>query len=219
MDPRFIRAGRRIAAVALGTALVLGMSACGEEQVQPASSGSSSAAPGEGEARPVSDRYISSGDLPKGWRDSNPPGPGFKQLVCGVDIEPVEPVDGGAIRFAQSGLGPFLVEHVRIHEDVSTPAGVVRELRAALPGCTSYETKGNKPDSPTVRFTVEPLTVKGLPDNAVAWRQTATSGAGVTTDMVLVADDEALVAFVSHALQGPPEPDVLEAAVRALDRS
>lgn len=214
---------RRVALVAVG-ALVLGLSACGDEPA-PAGAGSAPAASevsspaSSKDDHPVADRFIASKDLPGTWRDSEPPGPGFKQLVCGVDIEPQKPVDGGAIRYSQGGLGPFLAQHVRIHSDATTPAAVVRDLKASLSGCTSYETKGNKADSPTVRFDVEPLEVKGLPANAVAWRQTATTGGGPTTDMVLMSDDHALIALTSYALKGHPDPQVLEDAVGAFDRT
>ncbi|WP_338749367.1 hypothetical protein [Janibacter alittae] len=219
---RAVPGARRVASVAVG-ALVLGLSGCGDEPAPegagsaPAASEVSSSASSTDD-RPVADRFITSKDLPGTWRDSEPPGPGFKQLVCGVDIEPQKPVDGGAIRYSQGGLGPFLAQHVRIHSDATTPAAVVRDVKASLTGCTSYETKGNKADSPTVRFDVEPLEVKGLPANAVAWRQTATTGAGLTTDMVLVTDDHALVALVSYALKDEPDPQVLEDAVSAVER-
>lgn len=218
--PRAVPGVRRAAAVAVG-ALVLGLSGCGDEPAREstAPAAQTSAAPTGPDARPVADRFVSADDLPGTWRDSDPPGPGFKQLVCGVDIEPQKPVDGGAIRYSQGGLGPFLAQHVRIHSDSTTPAAVVRDLKASLPGCSSYETKGNKPDSPTVRFDVEPLEVAGLPANAVAWRQTATTGAGPTTDMVLLSDDHALVAYTSYALKDHPDPQVLEDAVGPFDRT
>lgn len=220
MESWTIRAARRTAWATATGVLVLTMSACGQDadggEESPATTTGVSQGTSDGaQDRRVSERYISADDLPGEWRASDPPGAGFRQQVCGVDIEPAEPVDGGAIRYSQGSLGPFLAQHVRIHEDPSTPRAVVTELKGALPGCTSYETKGNRPDSPTVRFDVEPLTVAGLPDNGVAWRQTATTGSRVTTDMVLVADDEALVAFVSYRLQEPPEPQVLEDAVAA----
>lgn len=222
MDPVLTRYVRRRSAPLLACgALVLAMSGCGDQpattpdatpQSTPATSSSSSDA-----RRAVTDRYISSDDLPGTWRDSDPPGAGFKQLVCDVDIEPKKPVNGGAVRFSQGGLGPFLAQHVRIHASAGTPAAVVNELSAALPDCASYETKGDKSGSPTVRFDVEPLTVTGLPDDAVAWRQTASSGKSVVTDMVLIADGDALVAFVSYGLQGPPDAKVLEQAVAAFE--
>ena len=214
-------AARRLGMAAGGAALLLVLAGCGDEPVadtatsDETSTGASARADGD---RPVVDRFIEASDLPGSWRDSEPPGPGFKQLVCEVDIEPVEPVDGGAIRFSQGGLGPFLAQHVRIHSDDATPTAVVRDLKAALPGCTSYTTKGNREDSPSVRFDVEPLTVEGLPDNAVAWRQTPDTGSRLTTDLVLVADGEALVALTSYELEDEPDPQVLEQAVAAIQR-
>lgn len=234
MDPRASRGTRdrhvshrssgRVVAMAVGGVLVMAMSGCGDEPSPDdgartsASVGGSTSASSSADTRPVADRLISADDLPGTWRDSQPPGPGFKQLVCGVDIEPAKPLDGGSFRYSQGGLGPFLAQHVRIHTDPATPSAVVHDLRASLPECTSYETKGNKADSPTVRFDVEPLSVAGLPDNAVAWRQTAVTGSRLTTDMVLVADDEALVAFTSYKLKDYPDPQVLEDALGALDR-
>ena len=166
--------------------LLLVLVGCGDEpaaepSTESEAAGSSTSTDG---GHPVADRFIEAADLPGAWRDSEPPGPGFRQLVCGVDIEPTEPVDGGgAIRYSQGGLGPFLAQHVRIHSDAATPTAVVRDLKAALPGCSSYTTKGNREDSPSVRFDVEPLTVEGLPENAVAWRQTAAAGSRVDPDI------------------------------------
>lgn len=215
---------RRGVAVALALVLVAGLTACGDEPAPehgsrtPTSAGGVTDESGSTDARPVADRFIYADDLPGTWRHSAPPGPGFRQLVCGVDVEPAKPVGGDAIRYSQGGLGPFLAQHVRIHSGATTPAAVVGDLKASLPGCTSYETQGNKGDSPTVRFDVEPLTVAGLPDNAVAWRQTSASGSRLTTDMVLVADGDALVAFTSYQLKDHPDPQVLEDAVAAFDR-
>lgn len=211
----------RALAVAVWGVLVMVMGACGGEAAPGAEARTSVGTPipsDSDDARSIGDRFISADDLPGSWRDSEPPGPGFEQLVCGVNIEPAKPVDGGAIRYSQGGLGPFLAQHVRIHARGTTPAAVVRDLKASLPGCTSYETKGDKPDSPTVRFDVEPLTVAGLPDEAVAWRQTAATGSRLTTDMVLVADEQALVALTSYRLKDHPDPQVLEDAVAALHR-
>lgn len=231
MDARASRARRvprsargttyRALAVVVGGALVMVAGGCGGEAAPGADARTSTGTPmhpGSDEARSVADLFVSADDLPGSWRDSEPPGPGFKQLVCGVDIEPAKPVDGGAIRYSQGGLGPFLAQHVRIHARATTPAAVVRDLKASLPGCTSYETTGDKPDSPTVRFDVEPLTVAGLPDDAVAWRQTAAAGSRLTTEMVLVADEQALVAFTSYRLKDHPDPQVLEDAVAAFHR-
>lgn len=231
MDARASRARRvprsaaettyRALAAALGGVLVIVLGGCSGEAAPGAGARTSAGTPIHSEsddARSVADRFVSADDLPGSWRDSEPPGPGFKQLVCGVDIEPARPVDGGAIRYSQGGLGPFLAQHVRIHSDDTTPAAVIRDLEASLTGCTSYETKGDKADSPTVRFDVEPLPVAGLPDNAVAWRQTAATGSRLTTDMVLVADEQTLVAFTSYRLQDHPDPQVLEDAVAAYHR-
>lgn len=68
---------------------------------------------------------IASDDLPRTWRSSEDPGSGFRQEVCGVDIEPTEPDDHDETRFSQGGLGPFLAQHVRLHSSEKTPKQVV----------------------------------------------------------------------------------------------
>ncbi len=161
--------------------------------------------------------FIEAGDLGGEWRDSPGGNQGFRQDVCGVDIEPEKPVEGEAIRFSQGPLGPFLDQHVRIHADDKVPAEVTKKLDEALLGCTSYSTKGTRPDSPTVRFTVEPLEVADLPEGAVAWRQQAQSGGRITSDVVLVPKGRTLIGFFSYAVKGDPDDKVLGDALSAVD--
>lgn len=163
--------------------------------------------------------YIKAADLPGEWRDSNPPDPGFRQEVCGVDIEPTRPTSTGAIRVSQGGLGPFVNQHVRLYDDEAVSATVVAELADALPTCTEYTTTGSGEDSPAVRFTVEPLSGAELPTGAVGWRQQGQGddGPGVISDVVLLARDRAMVALVSYEVRGEPDSEVLDAAVEAAD--
>lgn len=198
------------------------VSGCGSESEQGGTDGSSggsgSSTSSSSSSAPADLRewLIASDDLPGTWRSSESPGSGFRQEVCGVDIEPVEPDDHEEARFSQGGLGPFLAQHVRLHSSEETPQEVVTQLKQALPGCTEYTTDGGG-SGPSATFTVEELTVDGLPGNAVAWRQTATEGARVTTDMVLVAQGKGLVAFVSYALKEEADPQAMADAVAAFD--
>lgn len=194
------------------------VSACGSEGSGPGASGSSSSGTSSSSSAGSDDLrswFVRSRDLPGKWRSSEPPGGGFRQEVCGVDIEPTRPVDGDQVRLSQGSLGPFLAQYVRVHSSAKTPRQVVGRLEKALPGCTRYTTKeGDR----SATFRVEPLEVEGLPEEAVAWRQTATRGARITTDMVLVAQGEHLVAFVSYGVRDDPDPRVVADAVAALER-
>lgn len=200
--------------VAMFPLVVVG--ACGQTN---ASQGGASATTSTASVSPVHAYYIEAGDLPEGWEDSDPPEPGFRQMVCGVDIEPTRPMSHGAVRFGQGPIGPFLNQHVRIYDDAAAPRRVIDQLREAVPQCTEYSTKGLDNDYPEVRFMVKPLNGTDLPDGAVGWHQQAVTEEGlqVPTDMVLMARGNALVALVSHDLRDKPDPDVIDAAVKAAD--
>lgn len=177
-------------------------------------SGAESADAGSGDqARAL---LITAEDLPAGWRDSNPPSSAFRMTVCGVDTEPVEPVDIAQTRFAETAVGPFLYEYVRTYDDASTPAQVTEDLAAALPGCTEFSTRGTAPDSPEAHFDLEQIEVPNLPQGAVAWRMTPQTEAPMVQDVVFIPTGTSLVAFLSASLGEAPDPAVLEAAVDAL---
>lgn len=161
---------------------------------------------------------IDAADLPSGWRDSSPPGAGFRMTVCGVDLEPAEPVGRAKARWAVSPVGPFLYEYVRVHSDAEVPARVVSELTAALPTCREFTTRGESPTSPEATFSLDALKVEALPRDSVAWRMVPKTGSPVIQDVVLVARAETLVALLSASLNGPPDPAVLAAALSALER-
>lgn len=215
------RRWRLVLASGIAGAVTL-VSGCGSEPDEGgtdgagADSGSSTASSSSSTATDLREWLIRSDDLPGTWRSSESPGSGFRQEVCGVDIEPTAPEDHEEARFSQGGLGPFLAQHVRLHSSEQTPQEVVTQLTKALPGCTEYTTDGGG-SGPSATFTVEELTVDGLPSHAVAWRQTATEGAKVTTDMVLVAKGKGLVAFVSYALKEEADPQAMTDAVAAFD--
>lgn len=163
----------------------------------------------------TSDFLISAGDLPEGWRDSNSQGIDYRVTVCGVDLEPQDPVRATSIRFSQGSVGPFLEQHVRVY-DRDVASGVIAELSEALPGCDSYEAAGTAEGSPTATFTVEPLEVPGAPEDSVAWRQTSQGDIPITSDQLLVRRGDAAVLFVSYALKATPDAAVLEQAAAAL---
>ncbi len=213
----------RARAVLVGSlaGLVCVVSACGSEGGSAGTAGgsatSSSSSSGTVEEADLRAWMVRAEDLPGRWRSSERPTGGFRQQVCGVDIEPTPPTSGDRVRFSQGGLGPFLAQYVRLHDSARVPQRVVGDLQGALQGCDHYTTKGDG-SGQSARFRVEPLQVDGLPDHAVAWRQTATRGARITTDMVLVAKGEGLVAFVSYAVREDPNPQVVADAVAALER-
>lgn len=190
----------------LGLGLLVGLSGCG---------GSSPGTTASDDPVRSTDFLISSADLPRGWADSNSQGVDYRLTVCGVDIEPSPPGRATSIRFSQGPVGPFLEQHVRVYDD-DVVSGVVAGLRQALPGCSEYEAQGTDPESPTARFTVEPLTVAGAPDDSVAWRQTSQGQVPITSDLVLVPRGDTAVMLMSYALRDTPDPRVLEQAVAAL---
>lgn len=163
----------------------------------------------------TSDLLITEDALPPGWQDSNSQGIDYRTTVCGVDIEPDDPVRATSIRFSQGPVGPFLEQHVRIYDD-DVAARVVDRLRAALPGCEEYSTTGTSPDSPTATFAVAPLTVPGAPADSVAWRQTSQGDVEITADVLLIRRGVAAVLLMSYALRSTPDPKVLEQAAAAV---
>ena len=163
----------------------------------------------------TSDFLIAADDLPDGWRDSNSQGIDYRVTVCGVDLEPQDPVRATSIRFSQGSVGPFLEQHVCVY-DTDVASGVVQQLQEALPGCDSYEATGTAEGSPTAAFTVEPLVVPDAPADSVAWRQTSQGDIPITSDQLLVRRGDVAVLLVSYALKAIPDPAVLEQAARAL---
>jgi hypothetical protein len=163
----------------------------------------------------TSDFLIGAGDLPDGWRDSNSQGIDYRVTVCGVDLEPRDPVRATSIRFSQGAVGPFLEQHVRVY-DQDVVSGVIDGLRQALPGCRSYEATGTAEGSPTASFTVEPLEVEGAPADSVSWRQTSQGDVQITSDQLLVRRGDVAVLLVSYALKAIPDPAVLAQAAQAL---
>ena len=163
----------------------------------------------------AADFLITMRDLPEGWADSNSQGLDYRVTVCGVDLEPTPPARATSIRFSQGPVGPFLEEHVRVY-DTDVVSSVITGLAEALPGCTAYEASGTFPDSPTARFEVSPLTVKGAPADSVAWRQTTTGPLPVTSDLLLVRRGNVAVMLMAYAIRSTPDPAVLERAVAAL---
>ncbi|NPC95262.1 hypothetical protein [Nocardioides sp. zg-DK7169] len=194
--------------VAVGVALLPALlSACG--------SGTSAGSPADDPAARSSDLLITSDALPAGWGDSNSQGLDYRLTVCGVDLEPETPARASSLRFSEGPFGPFLEQHVRVYR-TDVIADVIADLRTALPGCSGYTARGTRPDSPTARFTVEPLTVKGAPPDSVAWRQTSRGRLPVTADVVVVRSGDAAVTLMSYALRDTPDPAVLARAVAAL---
>lgn len=219
----------RLIGVGVLMAGVLTMAGCGDDNVNPSaatptragSTGTpspdespSSIAPSDLEGRAKA-LFISAEDLGPSWRLSQPPQPGFGLTVCGVDIEPEDPIGSTRQRLAQSAVGPFLAQHVQAHRD-GLATEVVDRLRAALPGCSRFETKGESAASPVTSFVIDPVDFAAVPGDAVVWRMTSQGDRAVTQDVALVARGEFLVGFVSYAAGNPPDPTVITTAVAAL---
>lgn len=199
---------RRPTVLALGICLLtLALGACG---------GSSDPAPAAPSVPPVQ-YQVPLEQLPTGWRTSNATGDGYRTTFCGVDMEPVAPVDSAHYRFAKGPVGPFLEQYIRSYAG-NTAAEVIGAIRTALPGCRDFEAAGDS-DSPAVRFTVEPLTLSSAaasgPDT-VAWRQKPASGTGVTSDVVLTRRGNTAVLLVAYSLRDEPDQAALTAALAAV---
>ena len=220
--------GTRSVLAALAVAGVLLMTACGDDVVTTSQSsvtgatgsGTASATPGtpggdaDLEARAKA-HFIPLAALGEGWRESQPPPAGFGITVCGVDIEPEQPAGSARQRFARSGVGPFVAQYVQAHRQ-GLAAAVVTALQAALPTCTSFETRGESPTSPVTRFTIEKVAFADVPDDAVVWRMTSQGERPVTQDVALVADGEFLIGVVSYRAGDAPDPATITTAVAAV---
>lgn len=202
---------RQFLVAALAAAGVLMIAGCGGRTDAAATD-----PPGDQAQGRAGSLLIQADDLPDGWRDSNVDEGAFRTTICGVDLEPVEPLAGSHVRFSQGPFGPFLEQHVRVYADAGQPAAVAADLAAAVESCGTYTAKGTRPDSPAEVVKVRPLTVSGLPAGSAAFRQTAQGGDRLTNDMVFVPRGDALVAFVSYAVKGTPDAKVLDAALSAL---
>lgn len=218
----------RSASIVLVLMGALSMGSCGDDETgSPAPSASSSTGAGTASASPGAPgadagleararaRFIPVAALGEGWRESQPPQPGFGLTVCGVDIEPEEPRGSARQRFTRSAVGPFVAQYVQAHRD-GLADEVVRALQAALPTCTTFETRGESASSPVTRFDIEPVDLEPVPANAVAWRMTSQGEQPVTQDVALVADGEFLVGVVSYEAGSPPDPAVISTAVAAV---
>ena len=121
---------------------------------------------GNGSAKPL---LVPTSALPSGWtatqaRDTR----GYRMSVCGVDIEPNQPVDGAQQNWSASIDGPHLEQHVRVYAD-DTATTVTDALREKIPGCTTYTAEDA--DGGRSTFAVEKLPLAGVPSGTVAWRQ------------------------------------------------
>lgn len=178
---------------------------------------------GNGTATPL---LVPTSVLPSGWtatkaRDTR----GYRMTVCGVDLEPTEPVDGAQQNWQASIAGPYLEQHVRVYPD-ATATKVVAELAKKIPGCTTYTAKDGKGTS---TFAVEKLALKGAPSGTVAWRQKvplyvpvagATPSAPPTLRRVEVVQDvavrrvgAAVVLLNAYAVEKNPDDAVLVTAL------
>jgi|GEM_PF-1717044 len=178
---------------------------------------------GNGAATPL---LVPTSALPSGWtatkaRDTR----GYRMTVCGVDLEPTEPVDGAQQNWQRSIAGPYLEQHVRVYPD-ATATKVVAALGKKIPDCRSYTAKDAKGKS---TFAVEKLTLKGAPSGTVAWRQKvplfvpvagATPSASPTMRSVEVVQDvavrrvgAAVVLLNAYAVEKNPDDAVLVTAL------
>ncbi|GGL39598.1 hypothetical protein GCM10012283_22670 [Phycicoccus endophyticus] len=201
---------------------VMAVTGCGSEQNPQAATSAASAASAAGSSSPAAsdaaleDRatamLLPEGSLGDGWRLSDPPQPGFRMTICGVDIEPEQPRGVALRRFAQSGLGPFVVQYVEVHRD-GLADEVVSALREALPGCTRFSSTGEAADSPEESFVVDEVRTEDVPEDTVVVRMTSQGEHQVTQDIAFVARGEFLVGLVSFVGGRPPDPGVIETAL------
>lgn len=206
------RAGRHhhlVGAVAVALAVLL-LTSCGADDAGSAGT----AAPGSTPvATPAaSSLLVRAQDLPSGFRDSGGQDGGYRQTVCGVDIEPVPPVDSASARFSEGPLGPFVEQRVRVY---AGDTDVVSRVRAALEGCTKYSLPATA-SGPAAVLDVQRLDVPPLGDESVAWSQTARTDVPITTDVVMIRSGNTVALVTSYALKTPPDPDVVMRAAQAV---
>jgi len=158
---------------------------------------------------------IKVGDLPQGWRESNPPVGDFRVTVCGVDLEPALAIRAGAWRWTQSPVGPFLEQQVRVYRDDQAQQ-VISALKAAMRTCTKTEVPKSTNSSETATFTIKAITVAGAGPDSVAWRQTLVSDQPITSEVVLTRRGRTAVLFNSYTVGSKLDPNVLVRAVAAL---
>lgn len=186
---------------------------------------------GNGSAKPL---LVPTSALPSGWtatqaRDTR----GYRMSVCGVDIEPNQPVDGAQQNWSASIDGPHLEQHVRVYAD-DTATTVTDALREKIPGCTTYTAEDA--DGGRSTFAVEKLPLAGVPSGTVAWRQrvrtpvfgpaesaTGAATASPTVQTVEVVQDiavkrtgSAVILLNTYAVEKNPDDTALIAALKAL---
>lgn len=107
--------------------------------------------------------------LPVGWNRTQPrDSGGFRMTICGVDLEPAEPIDHASAMWQRSPTGPWLEQHVRVYDN-GTARNVLAALKEAVPGCETYTATDANGGSST--FQVFPLTLRSGDNNTVSWRQ------------------------------------------------
>ncbi|MDO5630168.1 MAG: hypothetical protein Q4G43_17785, partial [Mobilicoccus sp.] len=153
--------------------------------------------------------------LAAGWTETPARDTGYRMSVCGVDLEPNEPVDSAQANWRKGEAGPALEQHVRVYAD-DTAQKVVTALAEALPDCREYTAED---DGGRSAFTVEPFEV----EDAVAWRQRVMVVVPGTSDVAEVVQDVAVrrvgasvVLFNSYAVGEDPDRSALTAAVASL---
>ncbi len=207
----------RAVSVAVAVAL-LSSSACGVEHRDDALAPGASPGTGSGTgSSAATSALISAADLPAGFADSGGQSAGYRQQVCGVDLEPSAPARTASARFSQGPVGPFVEQRVRVYAD-DTASSVMARLRTALAGCDQYDLAATA-SAPAASVAVEPLDLPQLGDESVGWRQVARSELPITTDVVLIRRGRTIVLVTSYALKAPPPTSTIEqAATAAADR-
>lgn len=149
-----------------------------------------------------------------GWEPGGPVAvDDFRQVVCGVDVEPNPPAGAFVARRVQPN-GLTLFQTVR-PVGASQAAAVVAGLAEALPTCTTDErVKGGQ----TLTYAMAPVALES--SGAVAYRQHRTdTDQGVWSYLVYFAARDSLVAFTTFSTSPEPAPtQFLDELVRAVRR-
>lgn len=179
---------------------------------------------GDGSALPL---MVPLSALPPGWKEAPARNTrGYRMTVCGVDLEPVAPVDGAQANWESSTAGDNLEQHVRVYKG-NTATSVATALHKAVPTCKNYEAKDAQGGKSS--FTVEKLALRGIPNGAVVWRQrvdypvpqaaTATAApktVEVVQDVAVRRVGSAIVLLNSYGVAKTPDDTALTAALKAL---
>lgn len=147
-------------------------------------------------------------ELPADWAPVPPDGPHFRTEVCGVQLDPIRPVDAAQRRWAYLDA-EYLESEIHLFADDRGRQAAL-DAAAAVSGCEGYGVAEDGTETELgggeLDVTVEP--VLGAPDGWTVWTET-TEGTGMVRHVALAPVDGGWH-WMSHAdLLGRAGPELL----------